>query len=59
MKKLRVGIIGTGNWAVNAHIPAYLTPVHGDYYDGLRCQEIMSAIEASFVDGCWHSTHLS
>jgi predicted dehydrogenase len=36
-----------------------LTPGHGDYYDGLRCQEIMSAIEASFVDGRWHSTHLS
>lgn len=35
-----------------------MTPGHGDYYDGLRCQEIMAAIEASFEDGRWHSTHL-
>ena len=33
-------------------------PGRGDYHDGLRCQEIMTAIERSFETKSWVSTHL-
>ena len=33
-------------------------PGRGDYYDGLRCQEIMTAIEKSFETKTWVNTHL-